>query len=300
MINHMVVVNQQMQEQIQYEQSDFPVARFIDQLDCFAGGSFLSHWHTEYELAIVIQGSVEYHLDQKIYRLSEGEGILINSQVLHSATRLEPNSVIFNIEFLPTLFHTLCMSSLYQKYFSPIPLRNLIGYHFTPNNEHSREILQSLLRISESDPCNFTYELDCSEQIFHIWRHLHLLLRDTASDTFDPSNIPEEHRIRKMIAYIQSHFAEAIAVDEIAAAANVSRSECFRCFSMFCQKPPMEYVNQYRLQCATQKLAHTDESIADISASCGFSSTCYFGKAFRSAYGVSPSTYRKEQLHKEP
>lgn len=299
MVNHMVTVNQQLQERIHYENPNFPVARFIDQLDYFAEGSFLCHWHTEYELVLVLQGSVEYQLQQEFYPLRAGEGLLINSQTLHSARRLEPNSVTFNFEFLPSLFHTVCISSLYQKYFSPVFLHNLAGYAFTEDRSESREVLQSIRRIYESDPQAFTYELSCSEEIFRIWRNLHLLLQNSNYDALDPTNLPEEHRIRKMITYIQAHFSDQIAVEDIAAAANISRSECFRCFSMFCHKPPMEYVNQYRLQCAAQKLANTAESVTDISRYCGFSSISYFGKAFRSSYGVSPSDFRKTQFQSQ-
>ncbi|MGI6668990.1 MAG: cupin domain-containing protein [Acetivibrionales bacterium] len=115
-LNQQVIVNQQLQEEIQYEQLEFPVIRFIDQMDYFADNSFLCHWHTEFELAVVLQGSVEYWLDQNIFHISAGDGIFINSQILHSAHQLTSGSVIFNILFPPTLLtpsvHLLCTRNI--------------------------------------------------------------------------------------------------------------------------------------------------------------------------------------------
>ena len=99
--------------------------------------------------------------------------------------------------------------------------------------------------------------------------------------------------MHRMIEFIQTHIDAPLTVEDISAAANISRSECFRCFSLFGQTTPMEYTNRYRLQCAAQKLAHSNERISDICFSCGFSSISYFGKSFHKAYGVTPSAYRK-------
>ena len=51
MINQEVIVNQHLEEQVMLEHPDFPLGRFIDQLDYFVDGSFLCHWHTNFELA---------------------------------------------------------------------------------------------------------------------------------------------------------------------------------------------------------------------------------------------------------
>ena len=101
MINQEVIVNQQLQERIHYDNPDLPLARFIDEMDYFVDGEFLCHWHPEFELAIILKGGIEYQVDQQVFRLHQGEGIFITSRALHSARQLIPGSIIFNIEFLP-------------------------------------------------------------------------------------------------------------------------------------------------------------------------------------------------------
>jgi AraC-like DNA-binding protein len=291
--NQEVIVNEQLQEQIHYETPDFPLARFIDQLDCFVDGAFLCHWHPEFELAVVLQGSVEYQLNKQPFRLCEGEGIFIGSQTLHYARQLAANTVVFNIVFSPTFFSTILTSSLYHKYFSAVSLRKIKGYSITENTEEGSQILACLQHIHSYDPRESAYELACMEELLRIWRNLLSLIKhdETASPATD--NFLREHRMREMIAFVQANFVSHITVEDIAAAANVSRSECFRCFALFCNAAPMEFVNQYRFQHVAQKMAYTDDSISDICFSCGFSSISYFGKAFRKTYGMSPSDFRK-------
>ena len=292
MLNQEVIVDQQMQEQILYEDPDLPLARFIDQLDHFADGAFLCHWHPEFELAIVLSGSVEYQLDQQPFVLQKDDGIFIASQTLHSARMLSPGSVIFNIEFPTDLFNTVLTSSLYRKYFSPVMAQKSLGCLFTRKTREGDQILSSMKRIHDTSVGQFTYELVCLEELLHIWRNLLPLLQHSGQEPASADELIREHRMRKMVAFIQSHFNSPITIEDIAESASISRSECFRCFSIFGHTAPMEYVNRYRLQCAAQKLSDTSESIADVCYACGFSSTSYFGKAFRKAYGMTPSEFR--------
>ena len=295
MINQEVIVNQQLQERIHYENPEFPLARFIDQMDYFANGEFLCHWHPEFELAVILNGSIEYQIDQQIFQLKQGDGIFITSQALHSARQVQPGSVIFNIEFPPSLFHTVGTSFLYQNYFNPTFLRKMGSVAISAEQEEGKEILDRLLHIHDSAPDKYAYELLCMEDILHIWRNLLGLFQHSAPAFTDNDGFIREHRMRKMVSYIQSHFEQPLTIEDIANAASISRSECFRCFSDFCQVSPIEYLNRYRLQDAAQKLASTSTSISDISFQCGFSSISYFGKAFRKMYNLSPSEYRQKK-----
>ena len=244
MINQEVIVNQQLQERIHYDNPDFPLARFIDEMDYFVDGEFLCHWHPEFELAIILKGGIEYQVDQQVFRLHQGEGIFITSRALHSARQLIPGSIIFNIEFPASLFHTIGTSFLYQNYFNPSSLKKMGSWKILPENEEGSEILERLMHIHRSDPDKYAYELLCMEDILHIWRNLLVLLHRSFPVPTDNDEFIREHRMRKMVSYIQSHFEQPLTIDDIAGAASISRSECFRCFSGFCQVSPIEYLNR--------------------------------------------------------
>ena len=98
--------------------------------------------------------------------------------------------------------------------------------------------------------------------------------------------------VKTMILYVQEHYHEIISVDALAAAAHISRSECFRCFRYYTGKTPVDYINGYRLSIAANLLTDTEKTIAEICNICGFSNQSYFGKLFKKCYGVSPLLFR--------
>lgn len=85
-----------------------------------------------------------------------------------------------------------------------------------------------------------------------------------------------------------------MTITEIASAANISKSECFRCFSELSRTTPIEYVNQFRLFQASQMLITSKESVSDICYQTGFNSTSYFSKKFKEQYRMSPKEYRAQ------
>ena len=58
----------------------------------------------------------------------------------------------------------------------------------------------------------------------------------------------------------------------------------------------MEWLNQRRLQMASQYLSSTRKTISEIAAMCGFSDQFYFSRVFRRHFGQSPLRYRKARF----
>ena len=102
-----------------------------------------------------------------------------------------------------------------------------------------------------------------------------------------------QERIQTMLEYIHQHYGEKVTLDQIAASAIVSKSECLRCFRSCIQKTPVEYLMDYRLQMAEQLLRTTDLPVTEIALRTGFSGSAYFSKMFRELRGCSPTAYRK-------
>lgn len=55
---------------------------------------------------------------------------------------------------------------------------------------------------------------------------------------------------------------------------------------------PMEWLNQRRLQRASQYLSNTQKSVAEIAEACGFASQFYFSRVFRRHFGQPPLKHR--------
>ena len=280
-------------EQVNYKNREFPLAIFYDHFDSFVNNAFYCHWHDEIELAVVLKGSVKYLLNQTSYTIEEGDGLLIGARSLHSAKQVSEHSVVFNILFPANILNRMFNNFTFHKYASQTSDWLHINQQLSQDVAEEKEVLDSLRNIehSLSDRSN---DLAQAEAILHIWRYLPEIFSDLKPTAAAPPSVREE-RMRSMITYIQNNYMHHITAATIAASANISRSECFRCFSLFGESSPVDYLNRYRLHIAAKKLVNSNESISNISLSCGFSSTSYFSKTFKDNFGISPMLFRKEK-----
>lgn len=99
--------------------------------------------------------------------------------------------------------------------------------------------------------------------------------------------------VRRVMAYIHGHYAEAITRSEMAAYVNVSERHLDRCFRQETGVAPMVYLNRYRVRQAKELLEGSDVSIAEVALAAGFSDSNYFARVFRREVGVTPGAYRR-------
>jgi AraC-like DNA-binding protein len=83
---------------------------------------------------------------------------------------------------------------------------------------------------------------------------------------------------------------------------NLSRSAFAAHFTALIGVPPMRYLLNWRMQVATQKLRDTRRTITQIAFEVGYESEAAFTRAFRRAFGLPPTAWRKENVAevKEP
>ncbi len=83
-------------------------------------------------------------------------------------------------------------------------------------------------------------------------------------------------------------------MDELAAVAHFSPFHFHRVFKSMVGESVAAYVRRLALQNAAQRLSYSRDSIISIALDAGYESPEAFTRAFRSAFGVSPSQYRKQ------
>jgi AraC-like DNA-binding protein len=102
---------------------------------------------------------------------------------------------------------------------------------------------------------------------------------------------PARHLLRaKDLA--DARYSEQLDVDDMAAAAGLSRAHFSRQFRRAFGESPHSYLLTRRLERAAAMLRSTDRSIADICFSVGLQSLGSFTTSFTRTYGSSPAAYR--------
>ena len=101
-------------------------------------------------------------------------------------------------------------------------------------------------------------------------------------------------RVAQAIKFIWAHIAEDLSVEEIARSAGVSRRTLERLFECSLGRGIYSELQRRRLEKSRELLLVTDLSVTQTAKAVGFGSPNYFCQAFSSAYGLSPSQYRRK------
>ena len=104
---------------------------------------------------------------------------------------------------------------------------------------------------------------------------------------------PARHLLRaKDLA--DARYAEPLGVDDLAAAAGLSRAHFSREFQRAFGDSPHAYLLTRRLERAAALLRSTDRSVAEICVSVGLSSVGSFTTSFKRMFGCTPTAYRAQ------
>ena len=102
-------------------------------------------------------------------------------------------------------------------------------------------------------------------------------------------------RFTKVFDYIDRHLDEPLSLDELSRVAHFSKFHFHRQFSDYCGIGVMRYIQLVRLKRASYQLAFKPlERITDIALNAGFENPESFSRAFKSAFGQTPSEFRRK------
>lgn len=99
-------------------------------------------------------------------------------------------------------------------------------------------------------------------------------------------------RLRSVIDYLQTHYAENLRVQFLAELGDLSVAQLERHFRRVFQITPQQMLTKLRIEAAMSML-RTDDSIATIGQSCGFADQSAFARQFKATVGISPTDYRR-------
>lgn len=275
------------QELTRHGTPEFPIAYYHDVIDQYDIRSVDWHWHVEVEFTLIEHASIRYHIDGTEFELEQGEGIFINSNVLHRLTTTTGGTA-HNFVLAPE-FIAPVQSDIYRLYVLPV-IQNPCPYLIL----RDPDCVQALGCLYDAFASNTsTRQLEIHARTEDVWTHIARKLmkaEDRSSGTLR-RNLAG-HRVQLMIGYMQSHLAEHIALGDIADAAQISKSEALRCFRSVLGTTPIAYLIGYRLDTAADLLAHGESSVSSLAEHLGFESTSYFCRMFKRRFGLSPLRYR--------
>ncbi|MEW9125238.1 MAG: AraC family transcriptional regulator [Thermotaleaceae bacterium] len=102
-------------------------------------------------------------------------------------------------------------------------------------------------------------------------------------------------QINKVQDYIENHLDEPLTIKDLSLIANFSEYHFQRIYGYMTGESLYGFIKRIRLEkAAYMLLSNKDRPIINIAMAVGFSNQASFAKAFKSKYGVSSSSYRRE------
>jgi len=287
-----IILDHQLREYIPHNAIEFPITYFHDELFSLPDWAGPLHWHPDFEIATAECGVLDYQVGGQHIILEAGDSIFVNGNMLHGIKQLSGDvpDPMPNIVFSGALIASET-STIYQKYIQPIAgcdslpfvvFRHSDSYH----SEINCLIKDTYKQLAEKKAC---YELAVQRNISCIFDFISRNFVDLPKAEATRIQINNQIRLQKMLTYIYENYAEPVTLEDLAKAADISRSEAGRCFHTYMGCSPIEALIQYRLQMAHRLLSEGTQTLQQISYACGFHSVNYFSRQFKKRFGYAPS-----------
>ena len=114
-----------------------------------------------------------------------------------------------------------------------------------------------------------------------------------------PTPAAQRHaqRFDRVLLHIEQHLDEELSLDALSAVAHYSPFHFHRAFSAYAGVSVGQYVLRMRLRRASFRLvSEPQDSVLDIALQAGFNSGEAFARAFKRAFGQSPTAFRRQPL----
>ena len=287
-----ILTDENMMETIQHGSKEYPFHFYYDNLELFDFHCIEWHWHTEFEFVYVETGTVYFGISDKQFALSEGQGVFINSKILHRYFS-QGKAIVPNFVLMP-YFIAAQDSLIYQKYVLPIMASPMDYQIFSSDIPWQAQALSLMREMMAAQEKASDVELVSSYLIQKIW---HILYQNTDVEHMGKKenySASSQARLQLMMQYIHQKFAYNISLSDIADQAKVSKSTALNLFQRYLGISPVTYLINYGLQEAAKLLASTEKKVTVISKDTGFDNVDYFCKAFKKYYKLTPTEYRKK------
>jgi AraC-like DNA-binding protein len=268
--------------------SSFTYTNYIENTNC---KSDLWHYHPEIELVFVNQGSGKRQIGSHISYYSDGDLVLIGSNLPHCGFTDEKtgnkNEIVIQMpaDFLGSDFLNIPELKNIQQLFQKAKGGIAFG----------KETIKMIAPIIE--------EMGNRSNFDRLLRMIRILNDLGVSNEYTILNadgfalelqVQDNDRINVVFNYVKDNFQESIQLDYVSNMVSMTTPSFCRYFKRITNKTFTAFVNDYRLVHACKLLSENNKSITDISFESGFNNFSHFNKSFKAFTGKSASQYRHE------
>ena len=249
------------------------------------------HMHRDLELFLVLEGEGTVIIKNQKHSVRRGDTLLINAYDSHEIIALTDTLTLLIIQF---------SNHFLREYYHA--MRNTVFLNNSPKSQFPEaeyeKLLDDMIRLSNDYLREeHLFELSCvhylSDIIYMLYRYM-----DTAelSETEYTKRKKQNRRVDRISSYISENYQGPLRLSDIAEMEGITTTHLSHFFTENFGMTFQEYLRDKRLECAIRLIGDDSLTVSEIASSSGFSELKYMTKAFKEAFGMSPSLYRENKV----
>lgn len=237
------------------------------------------HWHRSIEIFLVLEGEMEFFINNTSLPLTAPDFVIVNSNEIHSIESPEPNTTIV----------------------VQIPVSCFAGYlgeddyavFLKQSEEENLRLVQLIAQMYRAyQEKGLAYELKVRSLFLEL---LYLLVTSFMKTEEDQGNIRQKRHLDKLsriTSYMKKNYSQDITLESVADEFGFSPTYLSRIFQRYANVSYKTYLLNLRTEYGLREMMNTDHSLNDVAMNNGFPNSRAFAKAFSKRYGCLPSEYR--------
>ena len=248
------------------------------------------HYHSDFELNLVIGSYGERVVGDSVENFSEQDLVMTGPNVPHAwfGSENEKRHVV-TIQFSEKFVDFPLLEKRLFKSIRELLYESRKGIVFT--RETQDKIKGKILTLTN---------VQGFQTVLTFFSILHDLSvsdrRILTSNKFDSNDIvraSKSRRIAKVCAYIEENYHQQIKLKDVATLVNMSESAFSHFFKKRTKCTYIDYLTSIRIAKSCQLLAETTQTIAEVCYACGFENMSNFMRIFKKKKNVTPAKYRE-------
>lgn len=238
------------------------------------------HWHRSVEIFLVLDGALEFFINNVSFPLEAVDFMIVNSNEIHSIESPDPNTTI--VVQIPVS----CFSGYMKDDGYPV-----FSKQGEEENLRLAQLIVQIYQVYQNK--ELAYDLRVRSLFYEL---LYLLITCFMKAEEDQGNIRHKQnldRLSRITSYMKKHYDQNITLESVADTFGFSPTYLSRMFKRYADVSYKSYLLDLRTEYGFREMMNTDHNLSEVALNNGFPDSRAFAKAFKKRYGCLPSDYRK-------
>ena len=239
------------------------------------------HLHEDrVELNFILSGNGTQVVDGELFNTQAGDVLICNSGILHDDSLM-----------ITPQINAWCLAVTNLK-LPGRPVNELVPQNFSariPCQKVAENLAQLYPMIHHYAQQKNSYNIANA-----LARAVVLIVHEIIQTTSHAVQKENNFIVKKILRYIQEHYAENLTLTQLAELVNVNADYLSHAFKKITHYSPQQYILRRRIGKAQCLLIYTSLPLTEIAARVGYDDSNYFSRVFKKIIGMSPRLYRQK------